>query len=212
MRYYHYISAAKLEMLYEQISPEARERFAVDLGINIGIISANFRSEKVENAQHQKIQILERYLGRRVGTLIDPKPYIADTVVAAWGPFEDYENIVYFGGYENGMHFGLMGSFSNCVGAPNALPSGYSLERYIVHTLARRKLLPPRTPTSSCKGTPTAEANEKAFEGVVMANQCSIEPKTKVRFLARTVLARQCQDRHDYGVYIGTPIYVAAED
>lgn len=212
MRYYHYISSAKLEMLYEQIVPEARERLAVDLGISIGIISANFRSEKVENAQHQKIQILERHLGSRVGSLIDPEPYVADTAVAAWGPFQDYENIVYFGGYKNGTHFGLMGSFSNCVGAPNASPSGYSLERHIVHTLARRKLLPPRTPTSSCKGTSAAEANERAFEGVVMANQCSIEPKAKIRFLARTVLASQHRDHHDYGVYIGTPIYVATED
>jgi len=212
MRYYHYISGAKLEMLYEQIAPEARERIAVDLGVNIGIVSANFRSEKVENAHHQKIQILERHLGGRVGSLLAPKPYIADTAIAAWGPFENYEYVVYFGGYESGTHFGLMGSFSNCVSAPNASPSGYSLERYIVHTLARRKLLPPRTPTSSCKGIPAAEANEKAFEGVVMANQCSIEPKAKVRFLARTVIARARRGDHCYGVYIGTPIYVATED
>ena len=212
MRYYVYISDAKLEMIYEQVPVSARETIASELNINFGIVQAKFRSETVENARHQKILMVENYLSDRISSIEDAKPYSYGVAEAAWGPFGDYQNIVYFGGFNRLTHFGLMGSMSNCIGVKNADPTGYSLTGYIVYTLAKRRLLPPRTPTGFCARVPAQELNSKALEGVVMANQCSINPVQKIEFLSRTVISRESSEENPYGVYIGSPIYVALYD
>lgn len=212
MRYYLYVSDAKLEMLYEQIPLRAREKLAAELNINFAVVHATFRSETVADARHQKILMVERHLRRRIGALDEECSYVADTAVASWGPFRDYTDVVYFGGFGSGVHFGLMGSMSNCIGAPNAEPTGYSLTRYILRALSRRKVLPAGFPSGLNYPISAEELNAKAFEGVVMANQCSIEPREKIQFLARTVLSKRSSDDSAYSVYIGSPIYVAACD
>ena len=213
MRYYIYISDSKLEMLYDQIPPRQRETIAAELNINLGIVQAKFSSERVENARHQKILMLEKFLGKRIGTLEHSRPYVAGVVTAAWGPYGlDYPDAVYFGGIANGVYFGLMGSMSNCIGGSNDAPTGHSLSSYVIQTLARRKMLPSRISSRLHSDMSADDINRKAFEGVIMANQCSIEPQERVRFLARTVISRNEPDSGEHPVYIGSPIYVAAYD
>lgn len=213
MRYYIYISDSKLEMLYEQIPQRKRETIATELNINLGIVQANFSSERVENARHQKILMLEKFLGKRIGTLNDTRPYVADIVTAAWGGFSvDYPGAVYFGGTSNGLHFGLMGSMSNCIGGPNAEPTGYSLSSYVIEMFARRKLLPSKFSSRCHHDMSAGELYDEACRGVIMANQCSIDPQERIRFLARTVIKRNASNEDEYSVYLGSPVYVAAFD
>lgn len=212
MRYYVYISDSKLEMLYEQVPAGKREEIAGELSINLGLISTKFSSEKVKNARHQKIEIVQKYLGKRVGCLDKKASYVHGKATVAWGPFGDYPEVVYFGGYSDGWHIGLVGSYSNCVGAKGvSSPAGYSLSWYLIDLLSRRKCLPPLGYRRISNFSPK-EITEAACRGVVEANTCSIRPSVEIEFLARTIVYHPEAEGIPGPVYIGSPIYVSECD
>lgn len=199
-------------MLYEQVPAGKREEIASELSINLGLISTKFSAEKVKNARHQKIEIVQRYLGKRVGALNKKTSYVYGRATVAWGPFEDYPEAVYFGGHFDGWQIGLIGSQSNCVGAEGiSSPTGYSLSWYIIDLLSRRKCLPTsgHQRISHCS---SKEIMEAACKGVIEANTCSIRPNIKIEFLARTIAYHPEAEGISNSVYIGSPIYIAECD
>lgn len=212
MRYYVYISDSKLEMLYEQVPAGKREEIAGELSINLGLIATKFSSEKVKNARHQKIEIVKRYLGKRVGWLDTKAPYVYGNATVAWGPFGEYPDVVYFGGYSEGWHIGLVGSHTNCIGSKGkSSPTGYSLSWFIIDLLSRRKCLPPLG-HRRISNFSSQEIMEAACRGVVEANTSSIRPSIEIEFFARTIAYLREGEGIPSPVYIGSPVYVAERD
>lgn len=212
MRYYVYISDSKLEMLYEQVPFDKREKIAGELKINLGLIQTNFKSETVANARHQKIEIVKKHLGKRVGSIGDRASYVYGRAKVAWGPFQGYPEVVYFGGPSEIAQIALVGSMSNCIGAHGcASPTGFSLSWSIIDLLARRKALP----ASGYRRINYLSANKinlDACEGVIETNLCSIDPSVEIEFFARTVQCEIGNGQLRGNVFIGSPIYVAEYD
>ena len=212
MRYYVYISDSKLEMLYEQVPMRNRESIAAELNINFGLIQTKFQSETVANARHQKIQMVQKYLGKKVGSIGDGKPYAHGVAKVAWGPLEEYPEVVYFGGNSNSCQLALVGSYGNCVGVSSSgSPNGYSSSSYIVGLLARRHALP-NNRYAKLTSLSADELQEHARSAVAEANICSIVPNTTIEFLARTSVRPQSPNGSGECVYIGSPIFIAERD
>jgi len=55
LRYYHYRSAPKIEMLWEQIDAKAVETYAAELKFNVGLISGGVSSKSKELNLHARL-------------------------------------------------------------------------------------------------------------------------------------------------------------
>jgi hypothetical protein len=111
LKYFVYISDAKVEMLFAQIPVRLRNRIAADLKIDLKIISASINSRASEETRYSRTALVDNFLRKHneLGTVDDPKAYFAGTMFMRWGPL--YEGrIVYFGGMTDHTVIGLAGS------------------------------------------------------------------------------------------------------
>jgi hypothetical protein len=111
LKYYVYISDAKVDMLFAQIPVKLRNRIAADLTIDLKILSASISSKTSEETRYSRTALVEEFLRKHneLGTVDDPKAYFAGTMFMRWGPL--YEGrIVYFGGMTDHTVIGLAGS------------------------------------------------------------------------------------------------------
>jgi len=65
MKYFIYISGAKVEMLFEQIPSKRLNKITANLGINLGFLKAEFQSETNAVTLAKKVMIIEEYLASR---------------------------------------------------------------------------------------------------------------------------------------------------
>jgi hypothetical protein len=119
MKYYLYISDAKVDMLLPQISPETKRKVATELGIDLKIFKASRKSE--EDSDENRISRLEtvvefiRTYGN-VGTIDEPDDFIDDTQMMWSGP-DQAKALAYFAGQTDKTVFGFAGSASNLIGS-----------------------------------------------------------------------------------------------
>lgn len=213
--YFVYISDSKIEMLYEQIPWEGRKKLSYELGIDFGIVKARFSSVQNTIAQITKIKIIEKYISRRTGTVASPRSYFHGEMEMTWGPYyqseEEFENFVYFGGKSLGIHVGLGGTITNCLGMSQNTGkqiTSFSLSSYFLSALARGKGIPDPKRIYS-KGNKLSDIETNALEAVVVANSSPGYPKQRMKFLAK----RFVRGSVDAGpVIVGSPIYVAHAD
>lgn len=125
MKYYIYISDAKVNMLLAQIPHNIKKKVATEFKIDLKILSASHQSEtEVEDSRYFKLATVCNFITDygNVGTVAEPSDYIADTIDMRWGPFGDKEPVkaplVYFGGVAGDTVIGLGGSMNHVIGAP----------------------------------------------------------------------------------------------
>jgi len=210
MEYFLYLSDTKIEMLFDQVAPPSRGKLAGELEFNIGVLKAKFSTASVEKARHEKIQLIEKALAKKIGTIYSPKEYFAGTMDMVWGPYEQYEDIVYFSGAVQGVCVGLGGSINNCVHSDRATPTSttsFSYSPRLVAALARKKEI--YLPGYGLgKRYSDSEVNSDALAGVVEATYRHGLPRQRVKFLAKRVLQNTLNPSSEI-VLLGTPIYVS---
>ncbi|WP_277819627.1 DUF7019 family protein, partial [Streptomyces silvensis] len=64
MRYYLYVSSAKVDMLYEQIPPKLLKRLAVEAKVDLKVLSLAVQSPRTEATTYDRLNIVESYLER----------------------------------------------------------------------------------------------------------------------------------------------------
>lgn len=142
LKYYIYISDAKLDMLYPQISQPLLKRIAGELNINLKLMGAelgtSIKDNQLEQTRYSKLRIVQEYIEKRfsVGTIDKPgESYFKGTLRMRWGPIPGLpayhpstknppnegqdDNWVYFGGYSLKAIVGFLGSAAHIVGADN---------------------------------------------------------------------------------------------
>lgn len=213
--YFAYISDSKVEMLYEQIPWDGRKRLSYELGIDFGVVKAKFSNVKSDVARLAKVKIIEKYISRRTGTLLSPRSYFSAEIEMIWGPYwqsgEEFENFVYFGGESLGIHVGLGGTMTNCLGvSPNSGENitSFSLSSFLLSALARGKEIPDIRRIYS-RGHKLRDIESDALNAVILANGTLAYPKQRMKFLAKRFLHGVVDSRT---VIIGSPIYVAHAD
>jgi len=121
MKYYIYISDAKIDMLYPQIPHDQKTSFAKELKIDLKLISASIKEEKeFKETKYSKAELVTKYIQNncQVGTVDKPKEYIYNVLEMKWGLYgkgfekdfgEGFSPIVFFGGETDSTIFFMAG-------------------------------------------------------------------------------------------------------
>jgi hypothetical protein len=132
IKYYLYISTAKIDMLYEQIFDTAKQSQKKSVAGKAFGISASYESsiEKIVD-RDDKVKSIEEELTAKqlIGTPGKPKDYFKGIMRMRWGLFNDCETrpkdeptLVFFGGFEKTISLivGLGGSSKHVLGHEGA--------------------------------------------------------------------------------------------
>lgn len=123
MKYYIYISDAKVDMLFPQIPHEAKKKVAKELKIDFKIFGASRKTEiEVEENRITRLEAVVAYLSEfgEVGSVDEPGKYINGTMPLTWGPVKVKDSrhtpFVYFSGETRRTVVGLGGSKKHMIG------------------------------------------------------------------------------------------------
>lgn len=228
MKFYLYISDAKVEMLASQLRRGLSGLVAhwkVDVSAGPAKIGAAGRS--IDPSRYKQIEKITRHIRKHedCGTIDAPGAFVFDRLSVRWGPFGADERIVFFTGLTEKTVFALGGSSSYLLQAPrrekSAYPSGGSAQWILLSALLRAF-----GHTDNPNYSPEADDFDGALLAAVgsLANDFEVtdraSPPTRVEFLAkRLVVGEPYGGYYDYGmpkkfadkevVFLGSPIYVA---
>src|SRR5712692_3005987 len=127
MKYYIYISDAKLAMLYAQLPRSFLHKIASELSINLKLvvteIGATIKGNQNEITRYTKLQTIVKYIEKHfdVGTIDEPKTYFKGTLPMQWGRILR-SGVVYFGGTTPRATIALGGSRQHVLGGIFQLP------------------------------------------------------------------------------------------
>jgi hypothetical protein len=82
MKYFVYVSDAKVDMLFAQIPRKISERISAELKISLKVISVTLRPGTAPDTRYAKLAVLDAYLREHepVGSVADPKLFVAETL------------------------------------------------------------------------------------------------------------------------------------
>jgi hypothetical protein len=208
MKYYIYVSDAKVDMLYAQIPSRLRDKIATELKIDLKFISATFKEPEAEYTQYSKLSMIEKFLQKDkvIGTVDDPTDYFYGNMNFRWGLVGGAlpvprETIVFWGGATNQTILGLGGSPHHIVGNASKemgyLDSGLGRSQANMLIATLRGVVYPDSPYPI--------RNDLAI--VAMAAKTVKGPLQKFEFLAKYFMSGK--DKNGREILLGSPIYVA---
>lgn len=223
-KYYLYISASKLKMLYGQTLAATSKKKTFEWALNVKV--ASFKSSSTADKPDQE-EMLRRVVegleaNGQLGTLAEPKSFIRGSLPMRWGLYndchsrpEDEPALVYFGGFENDLLLGMGGSSCHVVGHEGSTStwsrsSTPTLVRWILSALNKGKR--PET-----LDDPQSEEDE-VFRAMAVAQYYLRPPTQKLEFVAKTIAEGKVRGmEHFIGVerarvILATPLYVAHTD
>lgn len=225
-KYYLYISASKLRMLYEQASKNTnRKKKTFEWGINLKIASVKSTSARSECPDRDEMlkQVLDGLeAGNQLGSLAEPKSFVRDTFPIRWGFYNDCNNrpedepaLVYFGGFRKNLLLGMGGSSCHVVGHEGATStwsrsSTPTLARWLLSGLQKGKR--PQT-----WDDPKSDEDE-VFRAMAVAQYYLRPPTQTLEFVAKTIASGEVQGMEPFigvdkaRVLLATPLYVAQTD
>jgi hypothetical protein len=217
MKYYIYISETKLDMLYNQIPVNLREKIASELKIDLKVISTTLSEKPSEKNTLAKLKFVTDYIDKHeeVGTIENSASFFRGKMEMRWSPlYSRNQNAVLFAGENDITHNDKDKS---------VVVLGGSLK----HIIGEKEIPSPENApgTSSFSGLPSIYFwlrdvdwqasqinfvdNEIALSVIVGAAWEVEGPTQTVEFLAKRLLEGEAFNRK---VLIGSPIYVALAD
>jgi hypothetical protein len=207
MKYYVYISDAKIDMLLPQVPHDLKKKVATEFGFDLKILSAKRKSEiQDEDTRVGRLETVVEFIRQYgdLGTLDEPKPYIEDTLPMKSGTLGHTSSgdpqLIYFGAQTHKTVLGLFGSVKHMIGASGltALPGG-SVTNLILAYL---------------KGTVRFEQSE-VFDAVEHLTTSMDSPLEQLEFFAKRLLYKpespgRSGDKR--AVIMASPLYVAKAD
>jgi hypothetical protein len=223
VRFYIYVSDAKLDMLYEQIPPKLLSRLAAELKVDLKVIGASVQQTRLPVTRYDKLHIVEQYLERNfdVSWMTDPAPWFRGDLglrSAIYG--EPSEGLLLFTGTEKDTTIALIGSSYHLVGRHPLPPNGSLLGRSFLPDLFQ--LLErdeAERADQQVRGSPwlrnaqrsSAMDEEQALEQVLDFGERARAPRQSCEFLSRLLLTGFITDANGNArrIVVGTPLYVA---
>jgi hypothetical protein len=219
LRYYLYISDAKVDMLLSQVDPTAKRKLATELSVDLKLFAAKRSSETVEGEDRiGRLEAVVKYLNDHdeIGTLDAPGRFFAGELPMRWGPYGDTGSaLVYFGGITERAIVGLGGSSTHVLGgASGGEPVfSHSATPALLAALAGDEEAVPDTSALA----PWTADDAGALKAVHLATSGLAGPTQGLEFVAKRLLHGPSpfpqRDAHDdMLVVLGSPLYVAMVD
>jgi hypothetical protein len=120
VKYYIYISDAKVDMLFLQVPHDIKKKVATEWKMDLKLLSASRRVEtEGEDNRIARLETVVEFIREtgNLGTLDEPDEYIEDTAQVRWGTYGAAQSpIVYFCGKTERTQFALGGSVHHVIG------------------------------------------------------------------------------------------------
>ena len=213
MKYYLYLSKSKVEMLASQIPDSAFRGISAEFKANLGVLSTTVKTAdaSLPDDVYAKSEAVAKYLSKRgdVGTLTEPKAYIAGTLPMRWGTLWDYaSDLLFFSGESNGRLLALIGASASAIGEPPRIESRHSIEYYTLKFL--NTILGPKVvldATASDKLPSQYPRDYSHYMQAVGSATSQLPPEGQaVEFLARVLFIDQDATP---ALVVATPLFVA---
>jgi hypothetical protein len=227
LKYYIYISDAKVNMLLPQVPHDTKKRIATKFNLDLKLLGAPEAETLADRiARLEAVVSFVREFGK-VGTVDHPDEYVGDSLAMRWGPYREAGTLMYFGGATDSTIVGLGGSdwhvLGNNRGTSNA-DSG-SITPYVLKRLYKELDLDPAEAAlvqqaQAEEVQAQALANAIQYErssgierkAVVLATLRMKGPLQKLEFLSKRLMYVRASQAGDPAVLLATPLYVAMLD
>lgn len=203
IKYYIYVSATKVRMLYDQLPRSVSQGSAAP----------------ERNSLFSKATLACDYLRARslVGTVGDGRPYFYGSMTMNWGVIRaNHAQIVFFGAESDDMLIALVGSANSLVGnRRTAVESGHGLDFYLFTFFSDVDEHPEPSWLGLNTEAPTAvpDSRDMMYRGGIQAFNRYMtrvpHGAQRLEFIARTIVSHDDDGRR---LVIGSPIYVALND
>jgi len=227
MKYYVYISDAKVDMLLPQIPHDVKKKVALEFGFDLKVLTAKIGTQQEsEENRISRLETVAKFLQEygNVGTVDEPDQFIEDKLPMRWGPYDVFggekPSVVYFGGETAKTVFGLGGSLHHVIGNVGTSQSyaSASVVPFLLSCLSKDLA----ASGSEAKGNETSGAQadsdeQEALFAVHLATRDLKGPQQRLEFLAKRLLQGPSpypdrDPRAGMQVVLGTPLYVAMVD
>jgi hypothetical protein len=220
LKYFLYISEAKVNMLYGQIASGA-EANKVQWKADFKLASYSYESQ-INDGNRSKEDRLKAVIDSLekadlIGTVDEPKEYFRGSIPMRWGLFEDQGRpanegpLVYFGGYGQKTILGLGGSSKHLLGMDG---SGNTGSRSCTPYLVSYVLAGMNIDQTGWNAFQQIDHEHSVFEGIIIATSQLKGPTQTMEFVAKTLL--EGTTRHSIVTrnerkqcLLGTPLYVS---
>ena len=227
MKFYIYISDAKVDMLFPQVPHDIKKKVALEFKMDLKLLSASRKTEtETEDNRIARLETVVDFIQEygNVGSVDEPDQYVADTLPMRWGPYEgDPESgVVYFGGETPSTVVGLGGSIRHVVGkAGSSAAYGDSLTPFLMSVLAKELGMGQPYIVQDIAQRP--DASHFPLRAVESATLNMTGPQQSLEFLAKRLLHGgediPSNERHfrsttgkQSRILLGSPLYVAMAD
>ena len=218
-RYFLYLSTAKVDMLYGQLSSTVETRVSIDAKIKLGLLESSGSKETTEaTTKEDRLDAVIKALEEAgsIGTIDAPKEYVRATMLLKWGLFQDGGRpegeppLVFFGGMTQNTVLGLGGSTRHVLGCSCiGNTTSRSVTPYLVAHLLEAMGIPARGWESF---GPREDTKYHAIEAIVAATERLSGPSTSMEFVAKSLLRGKFRHPLLAGqqiqVLLGSPLYV----
>jgi hypothetical protein len=209
MKYYIYISDAKVDMLYPQVPHEIKKKVALEFKMDLKVLSASRKTEtESEDNRIARLETVVNFIREygNLGTVDEPDEYVADILEMRWGPYgggmtgsNDPAPVVYFGGETSYTVVGMGGSVRHLIGNSGAsFPHSHSATPCLVEYLHKVLESNPTTSKSLSEAEIARVMGQAVFtplEAVALATPQMTGPSQKVEFVAK----RLASERGEFG-------------
>jgi len=226
MKYYIYISDAKVDMLFPQVPHDIKKKVALEFKMDLKLLSASRKTEtETEDNRIARLETVVDFIRQygNVGSVDAPDEYVADCLAMRWGnygtSFED-SPVVYFGGMTDKTIVGLGGSMKHLLGSTvESHAHSHSATPFLMEYLV--KDLQIRLPDEYEAGLRWAREHGQEFTPIVAVELATTQmhgPEQKVEFLAKRLAFGPVERFAEHAslqnrnALLATPIYVAMGD
>ncbi|MEV8017211.1 SAVMC3_10250 family protein [Streptomyces sp. NPDC086554] len=207
MRYYLYVSGAKLDMLYGQIPQKLLKRLAVEAKVDLKVLSVAVQAPRAEATTYDQLDIVEKYLEREfdVSWMTEPRPWFRGDLGLRIAGYGTPAGPTFMTGREGDTVIALIGSAHHLIGQRTALDTIQASHSSLPSLFQLLRDAPDQRQTA-IRWSPQDQVLEFSKSLTV--------PPVYSDFLARLLLHGTVteEDGRELKVVIGTPLYVAMSD
>ena len=208
MKYYIYISDAKVDMLLPQIPRAAKRKIATEFKIDLKVLSASRKAETdISEDRITRLEAVSSFIREygNVGSIANPDAYIFDSMTLRMAIL--HYRYLYFGGQTENTILGLSGSVFHLLGHQNGpqLKGAFVTSSLLTGVVASMQ----SSSLSSSDNLNLYRATERANMSMKGLNV----PEEKFEFLARRLLYEPADEQYrTHNLLLATPLYVSIND
>ncbi|MEW2528319.1 SAVMC3_10250 family protein [Streptomyces sp. NPDC047071] len=217
MRYYIYLSTAKVDMLYEQIPPKLARRLAVEATVDLKVLSLAVQSPRGDTSTYDRLDLVEAYLEREfdVSWMSEPSAWFRGDLGLRIAGYGDADGPTMMTGRDGDTVVALIGSAHHLIGyqaAPDMHRVGYSGLPSIFRLL--QEMPPGWEHQFDGRWRARMPSRGSVTDDVLRVAESLTVPPVYCEFLARRLLSGTVtrEDGKELTVVVGTPVYVAMSD